>query len=293
MDTMDTTYIFYHKADHDGCLSAFLVKDWLDKQNRKYCLMPCDYGCEPYDRLEEIKGNQVFLLDFCFEKEGVMQRIKDDSKSFIWIDHHQKAIQMFQDLNIQGLQTKEESACMLTFRYLYPDTRMPEAVERIGLFDCWKHEDRKEIIGFEYYLQSRELPPDGMEWQFILTLNSEDCDEYSNFGWVSYRKDQILNKKILEDFSFETVLHGYKILAVNTQTKGSLGFGTRLKEYDFCISFVFTGKLWKYSVYSSSNDCAEFSHRFYGGGGHKGAAGFQTSVLVLNPLTMKEGNDGK
>ncbi|MCK9615961.1 MAG: hypothetical protein M0R48_10825, partial [Candidatus Omnitrophica bacterium] len=279
---MNTTYIFYHKSDHDGCLSAFLLRNWLDKQNRKYLLLPCDYGSEPYDRLDEINGNPVFLLDFCFEKEGVMKKIKDNSSSFTWIDHHQKSIQLFQDLNLQGLRTKEESACMLTFKYLYPSTPLPKTVERIGLFDCWKHGDRKEIIGLEYYLQSRELPPESQEWEYWVSLSDEDeLLKYADMGWVAYKRNLIQNKEILKTQGFETELFGYRVLAVNSQEKGSMVFGEQLKDYDFCISFKFTPQCWIYGVYSLTNDCAEFCHRFYGGGGHSAAAGFQTRESVF------------
>jgi len=43
------------------------------------------------------------------------------------------------------------------------------------------------------------------------------------------------------------------------------------------------GKKWSYSVYSTKPDidCSAFAKR-YGGGGHKGAAGFYSDSLIFN-----------
>lgn len=53
-------------------------------------------------------------------------------------------------------------------------------------------------------------------------------------------------------------------------------------EYDLYIGFSFNGESWTYSIRSNKDsvDCSEIASN-YGGGGHKGAAGFRSKELLL------------
>ena len=52
-------------------------------------------------------------------------------------------------------------------------------------------------------------------------------------------------------------------------------------KYDLLVAWVFDGYKFNYSLYSTNPDvnCAEIAERF-GGGGHKGAAGFSSKTQV-------------
>lgn len=49
---------------------------------------------------------------------------------------------------------------------------------------------------------------------------------------------------------------------------------------EYQIGFVFNGHEWRYSLRSTKVDCSKVA-MLYGGGGHKGAAGFNTKECVL------------
>lgn len=53
-----------------------------------------------------------------------------------------------------------------------------------------------------------------------------------------------------------------------------------IDNYDILIGFVFNGHEWRYSLRSTKVDCSKVAMQ-YGGGGHKGAAGFNTKECVL------------
>ena len=90
-------------------------------------------------------------------------------------------------------------------------------------------------------------------------------------------------KTICDKKGFETNLDGYKCFAVNMPLMSSDDFIiSNAKMYDLLISFSFNGKLWSYSIRSETVDCSELAAK-YGGGGHKGAAGF-----ILNSLILEE-----
>jgi oligoribonuclease NrnB/cAMP/cGMP phosphodiesterase (DHH superfamily) len=80
----------------------------------------------------------------------------------------------------------------------------------------------------------------------------------------------------------------YSCYAMNIHSNSS-AFGSKYDIYDIVCPFILIGgKQWKYSLYSSKEnvDCAALAETIgdtigLGGGGHKGAAGFQTSKNIL------------
>ena len=54
---------------------------------------------------------------------------------------------------------------------------------------------------------------------------------------------------------------------------GSRGFVERFKEYDVCVAYIHDGKKFTVSLYSEKVDVSGIA-KMFGGGGHKGAAGF-------------------
>ena len=61
---------------------------------------------------------------------------------------------------------------------------------------------------------------------------------------------------------------------------GSEAFGDRMKNYDICLSFAYLGDSWTVGLYSDDKgiDVGKIAVK-YGGGGHKGAAGFVSNNL--------------
>ena len=54
-------------------------------------------------------------------------------------------------------------------------------------------------------------------------------------------------------------------------------------DYDILIGFSYDGEKWTYSLRSEKADCSELASK-YGGGGHKGAAGFNSTDFGLNKI---------
>lgn len=57
-------------------------------------------------------------------------------------------------------------------------------------------------------------------------------------------------------------------------------------EYDLLIGFSFDGYRWSYSLRSEKVDCSQIAKKF-GGGGHRGAAGFSTTILVIGGTKLQ------
>lgn len=86
---------------------------------------------------------------------------------------------------------------------------------------------------------------------------------------------------MIDNFGFESYLDNIKCFCLNAKGN-SLTFGHKIKEYPICVTFIFDGEVYNYSVYSAdeSISCKEIAER-HGGGGHKGAAGFSSADLLV------------
>ena len=94
----------------------------------------------------------------------------------------------------------------------------------------------------------------------------------------AYRTNYYARK--LNKYGFETVFEGHRCLAINQKDNSEI-FADKRTMYPLCVIFQTDGKRWYYTVYSSDPhiDCSLIAAR-YGGGGHKGAAGFVTKELL-------------
>lgn len=96
---------------------------------------------------------------------------------------------------------------------------------------------------------------------------------------IPYNKETMTH--YCEAVGFEVMFNGYKCFAVNMGMMSSDDFViNNIDDYDMLIGFVFNGHEWRYSLRSTKVDCSKVA-MLYGGGGHKGAAGFNTKECVL------------
>lgn len=89
------------------------------------------------------------------------------------------------------------------------------------------------------------------------------------------------NEYYASHYGYEAELDGIPCYVINNK-QNSWIFGERYYTYPLCVVYVFNGSKYVYTLYSSNQEvnCAEIAGR-YGGGGHKGAAGFSTDELLL------------
>jgi len=76
-------------------------------------------------------------------------------------------------------------------------------------------------------------------------------------------------------YGFETNFEGYRCFA-----QGLKWFGSRIDDYDICLFYAFLGDKWTVALLSNNpNIDVSAIAKKYGGGGHKGAAGFECDEL--------------
>ena len=89
--------------------------------------------------------------------------------------------------------------------------------------------------------------------------------------------------------AFEGSICGVKAVFMNTNVFNSNVFKSYQGEYEVMVPFRYEKNgLVRFSIYAGNNDkvnCAEMAERF-GGGGHKGAAGFQLDMEKEKDLQL-------
>ena len=310
------TKVIYHEADLDGVTSGALMLLEKNNQDEEIELIPYDYhkdfnqkltnGHEVYmidvslkvPKMFEVSKSaaEFYLIDhhisfyedlfkYCEENMihieespfGIAKKIEVPSMNFVY----------FYASHISG--------CELTMN-LYCGKSVGEAgrelVQILGQYDTWRQKDNGKFLPYDQNWDEIVLPI-----QYSLRAYM-DPDKISRIiynldnGGSKYNKSRLIeqgnailnylkvyNKKCLEDYSFSFEYDNVRILVMNTTNFNSFTFDHFWDEnlYDAMMSFCFTGKDWKISMFTTKTDSVDILRiaKFFGGGGHKGACGFR------------------
>ena len=300
-------HCFYHSADLDGQCSGAIVKYFIPET----ILHPINYGDEfPWDEIAP--DDTVYMVDFCLQPAEDMQRLGASCKSIIWIDHHKTAIDSMAEAgiaNMDGLQVIGFAGCELTWAYFRGDEDPPLAVTLLGRYDVWDHSDPL-VLPFQCRLGLDDLDPlnglVAMElWSGMFDKIGENAFivDMATEGMLLLRYQEQQNNKVCKAYAFETTFPDPTPSALGAYTADDLMLNavclnigmTNSKVFDsiynpekhklmvtFCRLPIHKQSKggWKVSLYSTWEDvdCGAIA-RFFGGGGHKGAAGFQCDTL--------------
>jgi len=266
--------ICIHHNDLDGrCAAAIVAKRYPD------CMfIETDYK-DPVPDIDFLLGQDIIIVDFSYKTEQ-FNMIYAAAKSVVWIDHHATAKDYpYQSVpGLRDFKDKSMSGCELTWNYFYPYAKIPQAVLLVGDYDKWAHKLKDSKLFYEG-MKLEENGPSSQIWNFLLSDNDMLPTIIQN-GITSMRYRDNYCESLCKDFGYNTSFEGYHVYACNQQKFGSQGFGKRMMVYPFCVAYIHNGHKFIVSLYSENKDInvGEIAKR-YGGGGHKGAAGFVCDEL--------------
>ena len=288
---------FYHN-DLDGHCAGSLVAKYENNYNIDDYI-EVDYLMDL--PIEEIKdGEKIYFVDYSFTESTVHYLISLKSKGcdIIWIDHHSSSLKLENNekypwlKNINGIRNDLYSGAMLTYFYLFlegqfnPDvlnSMAPKYICYVDDYDCWKYNYKDYTNYFKLGMESSNWDVLNNTW---INLFEEEIKGDNNLLNQILDKGKIIKNYIDKDneyyrnnFAYESEINGLKCLVVNKKTN-SWVFGERYNKYPLVMVWVYNGEQYSYSIFSSNPnvDCAEIAES-YGGGGHKGAAGFALSNM--------------
>ena len=306
---------FYHASDFDGKCSGALVH----MAHPECELIGVDYtdtlrDVEAHRPLK--KGETVFVVDFCFS-ESEMMRLYEDF-NLIWIDHHRTSIEKMERfmkahglysgdihgprcLEFDGISASDKrSGCDLTWEYLHEGEKAPYFVRLLGRYDVWDHSN-PDVLNFQYGIrQEKDTHPRAQIWKDLrgvsvnpILASNTDSGEIVTIetvriietGKIILKYQEAQNSAYANRMAFDAVLLGHRAVVINTANSNALVFKDAYdpEKHDIMIAFSIKPGECSYSIYSEKpNINAGKIAKEFGGGGHKGAAGFTT----VEPLTF-------
>ena len=276
---------FYHGADFDGkCSAAVVARRYPDCE-----LIPIDYG-QPFPWEKIHSDETVIMVDFTLQPYSDMVRLKALCQ-LVWIDHHKTSLEWAEQENFDcmGLRSIQLAGCELTWNYLFGlELPCPTAVYLLGRYDVWDHHNEM-VLPFQYGMRLRAMSPNCREWWEILFTQEKVVSEIVEVGKICLDYAEKGHAGICEMCGFDLTWEGLLWTVVNGPYRGSMVHKSRFDstKHDAMLGFFWTGKQWLFSLTTDKPgvDVSEIARK-YGGGGHKGAAGFQADVL---PFTLNKG----
>ena len=304
--------VFYHN-DPDGWCSAFWVRKYLESQKIEFCAD--DFIEMNYDRkfpMDKVQlGEQVSMVDFCLNDPEQMVQLAANCY-FTWIDLHKSAIEKMStymsNYTFRGIRYDGIAACALTWAYFHFKFYKPEPerlngqlgfslnatetlnlaplfTQYIHLWDTWQwktHDCSGGIEAFITYLMSVDCNPLSDMWDDFEFDGSGDSQTL-NFiikgqSMIAFRNGyaQGLCSSIGKTIEFE----GFRCFVCNMGHVSSEWFKS-VSDFDIMMPFYYNAQTEQFcfSLYTTKDiDVSKIAVK-YGGGGHCGAAGFQSKTL--------------
>jgi len=304
---MGKTIVIHHRADYDGIFCREIAHKFLGDQALYIGWdfgdpapdIPFQPGDPPTIYILDLPCDRIFGFDFAKCPPG--ESASGMFQNVVWIDHHKSSIESH-PANIPGYRIDGVAACRLAWQWftLMAATPNPEefglpskeqflerkvseplAVRLAGEYDVWDHRGDGDLE-FQFGLDS-EL---NLDWNWILNLEHDQyiralC-EHGRAARNCYTKR---DADIMRSRSFIVEFEGLKFLTITTARCNSNTFAAKdVPEtgHDALMAFYYNGRTWIVSLYHAVHrkdiDLSKIAVK-YGGGGHRGACGFQCNKL--------------
>lgn len=287
---------FYHN-DMDGRCAAAIV-NYFKCSKHPGVFKEVDYS---KSLPTFVKEGTVYIVDYSFTEDTkpfLDSLLNNKSLRVIWIDHHTSSIELQEKYpylkEVMGIRSDEGSGALLTWKYIMDQNAMarktlPAFVEYVSDYDCWKFKFKETTNYFKIGVES--IPDDALDpvWHDLITdffghteLETLDSVLYKGRNIKGYIDST--NTFYREHFAYESMIDGIRCMVVNWKTN-SWVFGDLVSKYPITMVWVFDGTQYTYSIFSidPSVNCSVIAEKF-GGGGHRGAAGFKSTELLFKAL---------
>jgi oligoribonuclease NrnB/cAMP/cGMP phosphodiesterase (DHH superfamily) len=288
--------VLYHAHCNDGFTAAWVAAKYFKQHGVPFELIPCHYGQEPY---EPVGDENIYLLDFSY-KHDVMRALwdkqRENANRIVILDHHESAL-----LDLSALVNTKPTSDNKILHYEDSTLYLCFNLKDCGATLAWKHfftaglplllayiRDRdlweKQLPETdEFHAYTETLDRDLKTWD-LLEVEVETRWKYvTDQGRSALRlKDKIVKKAVEKARPIQ--LGGWRGLAVNSTTFFSEVAGDLSDQPDIdfgCAYFQREDGRWQYSLRSHKGCRVNDIAKWFGGGGHPAAAGFETAGCLF------------
>ena len=280
---------YHHNKDLDGFFSGAVLKyKYPDIELRGW-----DYKDE-VPSFESMDGfDEIILIDITFPFD-ILQELGTKTKLTV-IDHH-VSFKKQVDNHLQiGHDVVTDNLKYITFEYIYDDKLsacelgfkyyfgyIPPIVELVGKYDTWRANGTDEwdtvVLPMKYYLYGKVNKPDDVKNYWFDKYSGDTVDSMLEIGESIMEYERKMDESKTNSYAFVREAYGLRALCINTNFMSSETMITKFdsSKHDIMIGFAYNGNNWRISLRSIEGgaDVSQIA-RERGGGGHKGAAGFQ------------------
>lgn len=282
--------VMFHYPCQDGLTSGWIVSDYHTKNSKQIELYPIAHGT-PIN-IDLFVGKKIIICDFSPELK-VLNQIEQVAESIIILDHHITAQKALEN-KPYAIFDMNKSGAGITWEYFYPTQPMPLFIQMIQDRDLWKWEiNQSKEFTSGFVTVSSTIEQSNFDSLFLLFTkllnNKEEITFYIELGKIMTKLTENKSKTIgdehlkkLSDFNFNGSM--YKVCIVNC----SYDITSEVGNYISSNHLVDFAVLWRYhnpssNYYVSLRSCGDIDvsiiSKLYGGGGHKNAAGFSTTIF--------------
>jgi oligoribonuclease NrnB/cAMP/cGMP phosphodiesterase (DHH superfamily) len=278
------TVLVYHHNDLDGICAAAIIVRKYGADNVKCISVQYNentWNCEDVEHAEI-----VYVVDFTFPDMETL--FVEAGNKLVWCDHHKTAMEQHKglwDSLVKGERSLDYAGCELTWIYCYPGYDIPMSVKLIADRDLWKfkYELTKKFCAGANALLSDPLHEDWYSLFEPVCYNVADNIFTVGSVLISSQEKRVEH---LYEAGFLCEIHGHNALLVNsTSDTSELGEYIYTHGIELAVIWSVRGDNVIVSLRSNTVDCAEIAKQ-YGGGGHKGAAGFSIPNTKYFPLDL-------
>lgn len=288
---MNRTICIYHANCADGFTAAWAVREALGDEVE---YIPCGYG----DTAPDVSGADVIVVDFSFKRDCI-DFMAGHARSVLILDHHKTAeaelshlLEPAQDHpafnyadllariedepveNVFAVFDMRRSGAQLAWDFFHEGAR-PTLIDYVGDRDLWRF-DLFESRQINAVIASHEMSWE--TWHDLAARLQADPDfgRVAEEGYAILRAHDKLVRSVIASSKRRMVIGGHDVpVAAAPYALASDTAGTMAEGEPFAATYVDGPKGRAFSLRSRGDglDVSEIAKR-YGGGGHRGAAGF-------------------
>ena len=284
---MRKTLLIHHDADFDGTLSASIILDHYHilKSTSKFRVVGYNYqkSGTVYEKIRtylQQNYENIIMVDVTLTDE-LMNLIRPE-QSLLIIDHHKSEFERISNFVSKKENAEyvygEKSACYLTWKHYNPTKDVPEVIMYASMYDAFDKSGTNEftfdeIVKYQYGLRSlfirptdiigsHKIIPDAVAVKnmgdvAINTITTHFASTAKEGHFIPLPKEElmfIVNAPKFDTIWAEKIGNPATLIVVYQITKDKICFSLRKTDASQC-------------------DCSKICKHF-GGGGHRGAAGF-------------------
>jgi oligoribonuclease NrnB/cAMP/cGMP phosphodiesterase (DHH superfamily) len=261
--------VIYHKRCEDGFGAAYAAwKKFGDTAE----YLAAGYG-DPFP--EGLEGKEVYILDFCYEVEGAMDRLAKTAKKLVVLDHHESSrgvVMAAPDF----IYDVKRSGATIAWTYFHPNTPVPRLMTYIEDGDLYRYALPETTDIFSYLVVQ---PYDFTVWDDIVRQLEDDNERPILLAKASIYTEYFEKMAHLSvDAAKKVRFEGYECYFATTGPSMTMRsyVGNQLYTKLPPIALIVTAHPDGFGVSIRSNGSVNVSEiaEKYGGGGHAGSSGF-------------------